>query len=737
MLWVGGLGEGRFRGDIMIFDTKTKKIIPGGLKQNIQTVNAILYDPTSDVTWFGRDNGLTAYRESPFEYTDFTGRENILDIGFTGDSLLILTENGVYFQNKGQVIPVLTKQQIIARILHEWSNNVKKNGVKFRLLFDASRGAEPAYFTMTNGRLFICTAKGAISAPDLKTYLPFGVGPFIVQNDGSAFSAHKYVPLRYFISITTSVDYVLPEGDKVMNAFKIIESKGAYFFPTYFEGLYVVKNNRVFTLNEVNSAIENNLTDIEKDIEGHVWCSTGNGKLFEIGFDTKPYVIRELDLSAQGLTGNKIKWIKFNGSCLYIGTDKGLNIITKKSLNSRKPLIEHFYNIYNGYDFASAVSPVVGSDGKLYVHALNEVISIDTNMAKNTSLKLDVYKVLIKVKKADLFAINGRKLPYSVNQISFAFRAIKYPLSNNVKYRYRINNDAWTSGKQVNLYALRAGAYNITLEAFDRETLQKISKHITFTIAKPFWQTFWFLLVVILALSFAAFIIIRARYKTLKKRNEEKTKLLVSNAELQLRSLQIQMNPHFIFNALTSIQNFILKKNVEDSLTFLSSLASIIRTNLENASEEYILLSLEIEFLNKYIQIERIRFKEKIQIELKNNTHATNLLIPPMLIQPLIENAIKHGIQSDENKGIVTVEFTSDENALIVLVQDNGIGREAAKKLNTAKNKKMGVSIIRRRLCLMNELSHTNINSLVYNDLYLGAKPVGTRATLRLMLKQM
>jgi len=736
MLWIGGLGEGRFRGDILIFDTKTKKIIPGGLRQNIQTVNAIFYDPSADVTWFGRDNGLTAYRESPFEYVDFNGKENILDIGFAGDSLLILTENGVYLQNKGQMIPVLAKRQITARILQEWNKNNRKYGVKFKALFDASRGAEPAYFTMDNNRLFIRTAMGAISAPDLKTYLPFGVGPFKVLEDGAALYAINYVPLKHLKSIKTSLDYVYPEGERVLNAFKIIESNGAFYFPTYFDGLYVVKNNRVFKLNDLNSAIENNLTDIEKDSDGQVWCSTENGKLYEIGFNTKPYLIRRLDLSAQGLTGNKINWIKFNGNYLYIGTNKGLNIITKKSLNSGKPTVEYFYNAYNGYDFASAVSPVVGSDGKLYVHTLNEVISIDTNMVKNIPLKLDVYKVLINDEKADLKLFNGENLSYSVKQISFAFRAIKYPLSNNVKYRYRINNDAWTSGKQVNLYALRAGKYDITLEAYDKETLQKISKHITFSIAKPFWQTLWFLLIVITALFIASFQLILARYKVYKKRNEEKTKLLVSNSELQLRSLQIQMNPHFIFNALTSMQHFILTKNVEESLIYLGSLASIIRTNLENATKDYIPLDEEIEFLNKYIQIERIRFKEKLQIELINKSNYTNLFIPPMLIQPLIENAIKHGIQNIENRGIVQVQFNNDENALMVSIQDNGIGREAAQIMNTGNNKKMGVGIIRSRLALLNELNHTDIHNLKYMDLYTGEIPSGTRVIMTLMLKQ-
>jgi len=736
MLWIGGLGEGRFRGDILIFDTKTKKIIPGGLKQNIQTVNAIFYDPSTEVTWFGRDNGLTAYRESPFEYVDFNGRENILDIGFAGDSLLLLTENGVYLQNKGQVIPLLTKQQITARILKEWNKNIRKYDEKFRVLFDLSRGAEPASFSMDNGRLFIRTAMGAISAPDLKTYLPFGIGPFKVLEDGAALYGYNYSPLKYFKSLKTSLDFILPKGEKVLNPIKIIESKGVYHFPTYTAGLYTVKNNLVFKLNETNSDIENNLTDMEKDSDGHVWCSSGNGKLFEIGFNTKPYVIRQLDLSAHGLTGNKIKWIKFNGRYLYLGTNKGLNIISLKSLNSSRPQVEYFYNTYNGYDFASAVSPVLGNDGKLYVHTLNEVISIDTTITMKSTLKMDVYKVLINNKISDLLIFNDPDLSYSVNHISFDFRVIRYPYSKNISYRYRINNEAWISGKQVNLHNLRPGDYKIILEAFDKESVSKVSEIISFSIAKPYWQTFWFQLTIVVLLSLISFLLIRYRYKVQRKRNEEKTKLLVQNSELQLRSLQIQMNPHFIFNALTSIQHFILTRNVEDSLIYLSSLASIIRTNLENATEEYILLSEEIDFLNKYIQIERIRFKETLQIELINKTHELNLLLPPMLIQPIIENAIKHGIRNRNGGGTVTIVFTQDEESLQVSVEDDGIGRESAKKFRATENKALGVNIIRNRLILLNELNHTDIHTLEYNDLFTNEKASGTKVLIRLLLKK-
>ena len=200
--------------------------------------------------------------------------------------------------------------------------------------------------------------------------------------------------------------------------------------------------------------------------------------------------------------------------------------------------------------------------------------------------------------------LQNQKLNYGQNQISFQFKEIKYPVSRNIRYRYRVNNGAWINNGEVLLQSLRAESYNIYMEGFNPEDQDVVTKKISFVVNPPFWKSIWFIIVSLLIIASLFWFLMKYRIKRLNSQHEEKTKLILRNAELQLRSLQIQMNPHFIFNTLNAIQTFIINQDVEESLKYIGKLSGIIRTNLENATEEYISLSKEVEFLTKYIDIE-------------------------------------------------------------------------------------------------------------------------------------
>jgi ligand-binding sensor domain-containing protein len=298
------------------------------------------------------------------------------------------------------------------------------------------------------------------------------------------------LPLRYYPSFKDSIGYVIPKGGKgsINDISEIIESKGIYYFQSNYNGLYAIKKNQVFRLDESNSRIDNSLTDIDKDADGSIWCCSANGNLFEIGFADSLFVKRKLDLSKCNLIGNNCKWLKFNGNYLFIGTNKGLNVISKKNLYSEKPSIEHFYNSFNGYDFVSGRSPITDSKGNLYVHTLHQVVKIDTVFNHNAFLNLNFSGIFINGIIENLSNINGKTIPYSKRQIAFNFNAIKYPFNKNTEYRYKINNEEWIPDNHVVLQSLRSGRYEIVLEAFDKENMARHSETITFTKQTPFWK---------------------------------------------------------------------------------------------------------------------------------------------------------------------------------------------------------------------------------------------------------
>jgi len=734
--WLGGMGDGRFKGDIFQYDVKKNSVVSFPIKQNNQTVYTILHDSTSKTTWFCRDNGLTSYTETPFEFINNTGNGNILDIGYAGDSLMILTENDLCYLKNNKIVPINTKINITNKIITQWNKGNKRDGMKFIQLFDTSRSCELVSFTQSGSKLYINTAMGSISVPDLNTYLPFGVGAFNLNKNG-AYYFINYNPLRFFSSIKDSIGNITPMSKKgaLNNIFEIIESKGIFYFATNEEGLYCINNGNVFNLDRSNSKLDNSLTDIDVDSEGNIWCSSSNGNLFEIGFNNSVFVKRELNLSNCGLVGNNCKWLKFNKGYLYLGTNKGLNVISTKNLKAENPTIEHFYNNYNGYDFISATSPIVDKSGNLYVHTLNQIVKIDTTFIHKSIQSLNLFDVFVSGQKTNISMITGKELLYSVKQISFKFNAIKYPLSRNITYKYKINNEGWISDNQVTLQSLRSGKYEILLEAFDKENLERYTKVISFTIKTPYWQTVWFLSLLGIILMLAVFLVMRIRIVWLREEHEKNTKLVIFNSELRLRSLQLQMNPHFIFNALQPLQGFLLAKNVDEGLTYIANLAGVIRSNLENASEEFIHLTTEIEFLKKYVEIEKIRFKDKLRVEFNNTVDDCNLLLPPMLIQPIIENALKHGILNGKKKGLIQVDFSQSENSLIVTVEDNGVGREYTKKMDKRDHTNKGLEIIMQRLNLLNTRYGNDFHQIEFTDLYADEKPAGTRVVIRLMLK--
>jgi len=730
---VGGLGDDRFLGDIGFFDPISNRFSKFRIDKNIQTVNAAFYDTVSKVTWLARDNGLTAIFDSPFEYFVKDGNESILDIGLTGDSLVILSDDGINILREGEEIQILSDTEIM--------NAIKISYYKYHIskrmrpqVFDNDDFNLLVSLVQTNGKLFVSTQLGAISVPDLKIYLPFAVGTFKLIDHKSAYSLVKYTPLKYFPDLTDTLAWIVPKGPggEISGVLKIIESRGTFFCLTPSNGIFALKKSIVMSSISAEKLSDKLLVDIDEDTDRNVWCISSDCELFEIGYSDSIIIKGKIGPTELGLIGASCKWMKFVDKYLYVGTNKGIFIFHRKSLFSKEPILKHFYNPYNGYTFISANSPVFDGKNKIYLHSARQIISIDTTCSASTSEDIHINNLHINGIASRFSTLQGGSLPYNQKQISFTFNQVKYPVNKNIKYRYNINSGTWIQNNQIALQSLRPGTYNIILSATNTEQNTITEKIIHFTVKPPFWNSALFLIPCSAILIFMIYIFIRIRTSQIKLRQEEKSRLIIRNSELQLRSLQNQMNPHFIFNALNAIQYFILCNDTEGSLKYLGELAKIIRSNLENASEEYISLSQEIEFLKKYVSIELMRFTDNLDIEINNHTKDPNIQIPPMLIQPLIENSIKHGIRNLKRKGIIRVDFYLTPDYLKVLVEDNGDGRLPDHNQNEQKHSGLGLKIISQRLDLLNEKYKTTINNIMFIDLKNNDMPAGTRIEITL-----
>lgn len=180
--------------------------------------------------------------------------------------------------------------------------------------------------------------------------------------------------------------------------------------------------------------------------------------------------------------------------------------------------------------------------------------------------------------------------------------------------------------------------------------------------------------------------------------------------KLEQRLLRSQMNPHFIFNSLTAIQSFIYKNEPKESGKYLAAFARLVRAILENSREEYITLSREVQWLDNYLKLQQLRFENKFDytIRVPDDLDLETTLLPPMLTQPAIENALEHGLKNIDYKGVVEVEFKKENNYLIVSVKDNGVGISASQVAVPAdpkgdKHTSLATIITKERLELLNK----------------------------------
>ncbi|MFT5167822.1 MAG: two-component system LytT family sensor kinase [Saprospiraceae bacterium] len=209
-----------------------------------------------------------------------------------------------------------------------------------------------------------------------------------------------------------------------------------------------------------------------------------------------------------------------------------------------------------------------------------------------------------------------------------------------------------------------------------------------------------------------------------------------ANQSLLLKSLRTQMNPHFIFNALNSVNNFIAKNDEKAANKFLSSFSKLMRKVLDYSQKDFITFEEEIELNELYLKLEHFRFRDKFDYTFRNDAEQDgyNLEVPPMLIQPFIENAVWHGLRYKSAKGKLDVTVTKDAGKLIIRVKDNGIGREKSRELKTKnqmKYKSTGLENVSKRIALINEIYNKNYEINV-SDLDDNAEDKGTVVEIKI-----
>jgi len=732
---LGGSSEAQFSTGIKVLNTQNHKITNSPFPIKSPNVCNIVNEPTEKETWFCTDNGLYCFKESLIEVYNSIDKTRILDITVIEDKLIVLTENNIWQIRDGQWKLLYDKKHLERMILDKSSEYDRKIVSSIPRDFIYQKTLKSLNFCTDNNQTYLMTYLGSISFPDFKTFLPINNGNFISKVDGTTLWIPSYHELQYFPSIKSSAQYNPYEtfvGKPIKDILKISNIGDTIYFPSYYNGIYSMVGSKVSYLNSSNSKLDDMLTDMGIDTFNKVWCISKAGNLFKIGFKDTLKIEMTFNKSNSAIVGENFKWLKFTKHYLYLGTNKGLNKIPVNQLQNSSIDSISFFNKNNGYEYISADSPQSDSHGNIYVFNQDKVIKIADQDVQTTQKNIVFTDISIDKTAVQVNSLNNKHFKSDTKDIRIGFLIIKLPNGKNIKYRYRINESEWNDGNTISLQSLKSGSYKISCEAKDLETSKVYTDSLAFMIDKPFWLSWWFLVLFLLVLITIIYFIVQIRFVRMTQSNKEKGRLTREITELHIQSLQSQMNPHFVFNSLNSIQNFILSNKIKDAVNYLATLGSLIRINLEHVSEEYISLTDEITFLEQFIKIEKLRFKEVLNVTFICSIDDTdNIFIPPMLIQPLIENSIKYGSSTGKQIRSIQIEFSLDNDLLVASVTDNGIGRDRSMVELSHDHKSLGLKLIKERLELLNKKNNTAKFQMIITDLYDKDEPTGTEVQIK------
>lgn len=543
--------------------------------------------------------------------------------------------------------------------------------------------------------------------------------------------SHKNIDLsannKIAVAHSKGVSEVTPEGNN------LIFNTRSYAVHYHKDALYIGTTTRIYTY--LNGQIEPlhteegkaHITHFYTDKENQLWALPNKGGLWKI-IENKIKNYPEL----QDLKINRI--IEDDKKQLWLGTTSGLYLFNKKhnQKNSLKK-IGSSYGILedNIIDLIYDKNHIYAISDK-QLHVLPSNIK---NQLKHTSFGFE--SSFINGEKISLEGLQN--LNHKDNNIRIDFKTISLSDLNDLSYEWILEpvSKDWEKTKETSLQfnSLSPGDYNLKIKTYDsNQTLINEQSELKISISKPWYESLLFY--VILTVLFFTGLILYEKWRKQKEiiKLEHETEMLKNIYELRLKAVQAQMNPHFIFNALNSIQKFIYKKSPEEANQYIVKFANLMRMILESTSKNYSSLKEEIDLLNSYINLEQLRFDNKFSyhLELDENIDSNNTFLPSTILQPFVENAINHGLASKTGKGNLWIRFKKNPETLVCEIEDDGIGREKASQKKKTKHNSKALQIIKERQEILKERDNYNIDFRFIDLKNNNGKAFGTKLILEI-----
>lgn len=492
-----------------------------------------------------------------------------------------------------------------------------------------------------------------------------------------------------------------------------------------------VPERRFFNLKRFSALEGLPVSDIEKRGEQTAFATLGSG-VFIYNKDTH-YSISSINGLRYEIV-NCVKW--FSDSTLLIGTNQGLSVALIKSPSDINMV---HYSRSNGL-LSNMVKQIdIHKNGFAYILTDKGLVRFHRSKLKplkNIPLVFEGLEVDGKNFTTDSIVIAANH-----DQIFAHFKSMNFTSSNNVEYNYKLEpiSKNWIATKQpsIDLSGLRPGSYTLVFATKDPINKDIISESlpISIYIQKPFYQSVYFIVGLVLGILLLGTVVLKTAIARIRKKAETQTQLI----ELEQLALRSQMNPHFFYNTLNSIQSFIATNEKRKAYDYIAKFARLVRNFMDQTNIKSIKLKDEIESLSAYMELEQMRFSNafefSVEVDNEIRTEQQHIQIPATMLQPLVENAIAHGLRPLEERGRISLRFMQGVIGLKIEIEDNGIGRDKSKQLNKLKrkdHKSYGLSNVTRRIDLLNRKYGLAISICTEDKFDSDNTSLGTIVTLEL-----
>ena len=697
--------------------------------------------------WLVTNNGLFIINGSPTAFTvndvPNINAKNVLKGQYDGIFSIKLINN-TYWLSKanGWGIYNYTKNWDLIKhydkLVQDDKNNFLKIGGTTNEAFDFIAHKNKIYITTNAGLVLLDTAtkttkiihtanQNEISY--LRTIVPINENIWYIRSANMGVEVFD-VNLNKFIKNYPMLD----NGNKILTTNYLLKLRNAEIVATTNDGLYCLNTSTdKFKKIDIPNLLFKGQSGMAEDKNGIIWI-TNDANIFAYDFNKKKIVKDFKKFNDPGgefrVTVDKNNNVWFNSYagywCYKQATDEMIKFTYSMGLplNRLNCTIE---SLSDSFVYAGGYSSVVKFDPDFFYKNAVSLMPIISDIYANEK------KIITKYKND---SIENVTIQRNENNISISIGLNDFSLPNNYEifYKIKFENDSWikTNDANINFNNLPHGEYNIEIIAKNKLTEKYGKIKLLQLIVLPYWyETNLAKILFALILASVIYYFVKLRIKNIRTQASLKQKI----TETEIAALKAQMNPHFIFNCINSIDGLIQTNDKYNATNYLNKFAKLIRNVLESSKENTVMLSKDIETLKLYIALEKLRSNYEFELELNIGKELleNDYMVPPLIIQPFVENAIQHGIRNKiTNDGVLQINIERIEDKIVYTIIDNGVGRKLAKELKTHENESYGMQISEDRIKLFNNEEKASIK---IEDLFANNVPAGTKVTVQLKIK--